>query len=150
MNNPLALEELRCGASDQNHVVIDPVKLDDCEHSICKKCVSKNYNDQFECKICGEFFKQDLRTCEISEEIKQIGNDYLDIFKAFKALEVEKIMDLKETQIQMQKESSYYFENDGNNLDIKLISPHQNIILGSPPNNFIHSPIHLSNEEHSP
>jgi hypothetical protein len=96
MNSELTLEDLRCGASDQNHFVIDPVKLDDCEHSICKKCIPKSYIDEFECKICGQVSEQDFSTCEVSEDFKKILNDRLE--DIFKALEAETTSKLNEIQ----------------------------------------------------
>ena len=56
------LENLKCAYSDEEHFLIEPVKLLSCEHAICKNCYFNAIFDDsvIYCKICeeGHFYEE--------------------------------------------------------------------------------------------
>jgi hypothetical protein len=109
MNSTELLDDFRCAQSDDNHFLINPIKLSKCGHSVCKDCLPNDSKVQsIKCKTCGvitedhfsefpvsEGFKESLKVClgnifELIEkqtrsklnELKSIKNFY--IFEVFK------------------------------------------------------------------
>ena len=71
------LEEFVCAFSNKQHYLKDPMKLPDCKHSVCKKCVELKTIDQ-NCKICNVLVSGNI--VEENEDLKK------SIHKGFKTL----------------------------------------------------------------
>lgn len=63
------LSKFECALSSDRHFVCDPIKLNSCEHSACKKCLFPDLIN-LACAICGRGINEKLiKANETSQEI---------------------------------------------------------------------------------
>ena len=113
------LEELQCAVSNQQHFLINPITLNKCGHSICKRCIPKKEITLVKCKICDIASFQDFKNTEISttsqQAIKTCINGLFDILEKETAMKlndlkgkISKILinELKSTTFKIQKKKN--------------------------------------------
>ena len=79
------LEELKCATSDEEHFIIEPISLNNCGHSICKKCMPKERVKEIKCKLCGLVSQHDDSKIHTSKDTQKLLHTYIEeIFKILK------------------------------------------------------------------
>jgi hypothetical protein len=100
MSNQTNLNKLKCAfPSDYDHFLIQPIKLDNCEHSVCKQCIQKNKNTLIKCGVCSKKSKQNFNDVELSKDTQMlVAKNFLDILKVLVAKNKLKLENLRSIQ----------------------------------------------------
>ncbi len=87
MSKQNILNELKCAfPSDNDHFLIQPIKLDNCGHSVCKQCIQKNKNQKIKCNLCKTISKQNFNDVKLSKDTQMlVEKNFLDILKVLEA-----------------------------------------------------------------
>ncbi len=103
MSNQTNLNKLKCAVSSNNeHFLIQPIKLVNCEHSVCKQCIQKkDKNQKIRCNLCKTISKQNFIDVQLSKETQElVSKNFLDILKVLKAKTKLKLEHLRSIQVQ--------------------------------------------------
>jgi hypothetical protein len=81
------LNKLKCAVPSNNeHFLIQPIKLINCEHSVCKQCIQKDKNQLLKCNMCNIISKQNINDVQLSKNSNQlVAKNFLDILKVLEA-----------------------------------------------------------------
>lgn len=64
-------EDFECAFSEERHFYIDPLRLNNCGHSICKNCLPTDRINSIKCKLCGITTEHDMITTQTTKSLKQ-------------------------------------------------------------------------------
>jgi hypothetical protein len=87
MSNQNILNKLKCAVpSNHEHFLIQPIKLVNCEHSVCKQCIQTDKKQLLKCNMCNMISKQNFNDIQLSKNSNQlVAKKFLDILKVLEA-----------------------------------------------------------------
>ena len=86
MSEHKIFERLKCASYKKEHFLVEPLKLVNCDHYICKKCIPFETAKLFKCRICSFVSQQDFKETEVLEISEE---NMLNINEIFYTLEEE-------------------------------------------------------------
>jgi hypothetical protein len=96
MSNQNNLNELKCAfPSDYDHFLIQPIKLVNCGHSVCKQCIQKDNNQLIKCDVCSKTSKQNFNAVQLSKHTQElVAKNFLNILEVLVAKNKLKLANL--------------------------------------------------------
>ena len=88
------LQSFQCGALTEKHFLINPVKLHNCKHFVCRDCMKNEKETSIRCTICGAISVVDRENIKVSFNAKQAVK--LCFSKIFEIIEKETSSKLEE------------------------------------------------------
>jgi hypothetical protein len=97
MSNQNNLNDLKCAfPSDYDHFLIQPIKLVNCRHSVCKQCIQKDNNELIKCDVCSKTSKQNFNYVQLSKDTQElVAKNFLNILKVLVAKNKLKLENLR-------------------------------------------------------
>ena len=88
--------KFQCVLSQQRHFLIDPIKLVNCDHSVCKSCLQDGKITKIKCVVCEVISEIDYSKIQISEGLKQeLQSSLGSIFKIVEKDTSSKVNEIK-------------------------------------------------------
>ena len=90
------LQKFQCVSSKRKHFLIDPIKLTNCGHSVCKSCLQDGCTTTIKCSICEIITELDSSKVQIAEDLKQALEN--NLYSIIKMIEKETALKLNELE----------------------------------------------------
>ena len=96
-----SLNELKCAfPSGYKHFLIQPIKLSNCGHSVCKPCIQKDKIKTIKCDMCSKESELNIAKSQLSKDIQElIEKNFLDILKVLETENKDKLKLLRSIPI---------------------------------------------------